>query len=178
MHAFVHAMWKVIAPIVLIAGAARADTPRPPKLQLEITSPAFAPNAEIPGDFTCDGADTSPPLQWRMVPPQAKSLALLVDDPDAPKSTFTHWLVTGISPTSRGVDAGHVPEGATEQANSSGTNGYTPPCPPSGSHRYVFQLFALDTALPATVHTRADLLRAINGHVLAQGKLVGTYTKK
>jgi phosphatidylethanolamine-binding protein (PEBP) family uncharacterized protein len=130
---------------------------------LDVTSSAFANNGAIPSDYTCDGGGMSPPLSWSKAPEGTKSIAVLVEDPDAPHGTFTHWLVTGIAPT-----ATSLPRGAA---------GYTGPCPPSGRHHYLFRVFALDTT-PASGLSRPQFLTAINGHVLATGQLVGTYQRK
>lgn len=145
---------------------------------LEVKSPAFANNGAIPTEFTCDGADVSPPLSWSNVPAGTKTVAILVEDPDAPMGTFTHWLMTGISPTTTSLPkATSLPEGAVAAKNGKGAFGYAGPCPPSGRHRYLFRVFALDMT-PEATPTRADFLKAINGHVLATGLLVGTYQRK
>ena len=144
---------------------------------LKVTSSAFTANEAIPSDFTCDGAEKTPPLSWSNVPADAKSIAILVDDPDAPKGTFTHWIVTNIPPSDTSLsEGGSLPTGATAATNDKGATGYAGPCPPTGTHHYHFRVFALDTTLTQPA-TRADFLREIKGHVLAKGELVGTYTK-
>ena len=112
------------------------------------------------------------------MPAATKSLAILAEDPDAAKGTFTHWLVTGIPPTTTalGISAS-LPEAAVEQKNSSGDVGYKGPCPPSGTHHYDFRVYALDIGMPRTI-SRDEFLKAVKGHVLATGDLVGTYQKK
>jgi len=116
----------------------------------------------IPSAYTCDGARKSPPLAWSAVPPEAKSIAVLVDDPDAPNGPFTHWIVTDIDPTQTSLPADQP--------------GYAAPCPPSGTHHYRFHVYALDIKI-AHAANRAALLKAIEGHVLAEGELVGTYER-
>jgi Raf kinase inhibitor-like YbhB/YbcL family protein len=163
-----------------VPASALADTTTPSKspAALEVKSSAFGNNGDIPPEFTCDGASTTPPLSWSKVPAGTKSVALLVEDPDAPNKPFTHWLVTGIPPatTSLGKSAS-LPQGAVASKNGKGHHGYTGPCPPSGLHHYAFRVYALDITLP-TEMTRDDFVRAINGHTLASGELMGTYRKK
>lgn len=141
-----------------------------------LSSPAFGPGAPIPREHTCDGADRSPPLSWTAPPRRTRSLALIVDDPDAPGGTFTHWLAWGIGPKARRLPAGKP--APVEGRNDSGKTGYLGPCPPGGRHRYVFRLYALDVklTLPAGAG-KPELQRALAGHVLAVAKLVGTYER-
>jgi len=145
---------------------------------VELSSDAFVTGQPIPRRHSCEGEDLSPPLQWGGVPPGAVSLALIVDDPDAPVGTFTHWLAWGISP-----DAGGLAEGQpapSEGRNDFGQAGYRGPCPPRGhgSHRYFFRLHALESepALPSGA-SRNELERAIAGRVVAVAELVGTYQR-
>jgi len=157
-------------------------------MALTLTSAAFAPNGEIPAKFTCDGSDVSPPLAWTGVPPNTKSLALIVDDPDAPdpaapKMTWVHWVLYDIPPTAtslpEGAHAGTLPAGTREGLNDWKRPGYGGPCPPIGRHRYVHKLHALDTTLGDLGHpTKAALEKAIAGHVLEKAELVGTYQKR
>lgn len=137
---------------------------------MTVASPAFLNGAEIPREYGCGGAGTVPPLSFASVPQSAKSLALIATDPDAPGGLFTHWVVWNIPP-------GAAPHGV-EGKNDFGKTGYGPPCPPSGSHRYFFDVYALDTTidLPAG-STREAVEAAMKGHVLARGELVGTYRK-
>jgi Raf kinase inhibitor-like YbhB/YbcL family protein len=151
---------------------------------LQVTSPAFQQGQPIPAKFTCDGANISPPLQWGQPPAGAKSLALIVDDPDAPQGTWVHWILFNLPPTTEGLmesasNDADFPKNALEGINDFRKTGYGGPCPPSGTHRYFFRLYALDTllALPADAK-RADVDRAMAGHVLAQGELMGTYGKR
>jgi Raf kinase inhibitor-like YbhB/YbcL family protein len=139
-----------------------------------LTSPAFTSNGTIPRRYTCDGANVSPALRWTAPPRGTRSLALLVNDPDAPAGTFTHWLGWNISVKARSLRAGqHAP---AEGRNDAGGVGYTGPCPPSGVHRYVFRLYALDRPLALLRGaSAADFTRALRGHVLRVATLVGRY---
>jgi Raf kinase inhibitor-like YbhB/YbcL family protein len=151
-----------------------ADAERP--ASLEVTSSAFRNNEPIPTQYTCEGDGISPPLAWTDVPANTKSIAILMEDPDAPRGTFTHWLVVGIPPDTKQVEAAAIPRLAQAARNDAGKTGYAGPCPPSGRHHYVFRIYALDV-IPAKQLTRARFLEAIRGHVLARGELVGTYAK-
>ena len=154
---------------------------------LALSSPAFAPGGEIPARFTCEGRDLSPALDWTGVPEAAKSLVLIVDDPDAPdpkapKMTWVHWVLYNLPPTTRGlpeaVAAGNLPAGTKEGTNDWKRTGYGGPCPPIGRHRYFHKLYALDTVLPDLKRpTKKQLLAAMEGHVLAEAELVGTYQR-
>src|SRR5437867_2901544 len=135
--------------------------------KMKITSFAFQQGANIPSKFSCDGADTSPPLQIQEIPPAAKSLVLIVDDPDAPSGLFTHWIVWNISPQTSAMAEGSVPKGVSG-TNDFGKSGYGGPCPPSGTHRYYFKIFALDRELDLLSGAkRGQLDAAIRGHVIA-----------
>lgn len=157
-------------------------------MSFSLRSPAFAPNGEIPRRYTCDGDEISPPLEWSGVPPSAKSLALLVDDPDAPdpsapKRVFVHWVVYDLPPTATGLPEGvsekELPAGAHQGLNDNKKRGYGGPCPPVGRHRYFFKLYALDTVLPDLgPATKADLEAAMRGHVLEHAELIGTYARE
>jgi len=144
-----------------------------------ISSSAFADKAEIPSRFTCDGQDVSPPLSFEAVPSGTKSLALIMDDPDAPGGTWVHWVAWNIPPQTRDISESSLPTGTGQGLNDWKRNRYGGPCPPSGTHRYFFKLYALDTTLnlsPAT--TKIDLERAMEGHLLGQGQLMGTYRRR
>jgi Raf kinase inhibitor-like YbhB/YbcL family protein len=146
---------------------------------LKISSPAFAHNKIIPSKYTCDGANVNPPLTVENVPTQAKSLALIVDDPDAPAGTWVHWVVWNISPSVNEIGKNAVPEGASQGITDFRKQRYDGPCPPSGVHRYFFKLYALDSLL--TLGPNVDkvvLERAMKGHILAQAELIGLYTRK
>ncbi len=151
---------------------------------LVVTSPAFTQAAPIPLEYTCDGQDISPPLSWHGVPPNTRSFAVIVDDPDAPMGTWVHWLLFDIPATVSSLSAA-IPQTATlvdgsrYGMNSWGQQRYGGPCPPSGTHRYFFKVYALDTqlALPVGV-TNAQLLQKMQGHILAEGELMGTYRRR
>ncbi|MEO7647730.1 MAG: YbhB/YbcL family Raf kinase inhibitor-like protein [Gemmatimonadaceae bacterium] len=154
---------------------------------ITVVSTAFAPNAEIPARFTCEGEDISLPLTWSGAPAKTKSFALISDDPDAPdpkapKMTYVHWVLYDIpvSVTSLGEGAStHLPAGVREGLNDWKRTGWGGPCPPIGRHRYFFKLYALDTTLgDLGSPTKAALEKAMQGHILAQGELVGTYQKR
>jgi len=145
---------------------------------MKISSSAFSDGANIPSKFTCDGADTSPPLKIEELPSEAKSLVLIVDDPDAPVGLFTHWLVWNIEPKTSAIPEGNAP-GGVQGKNDFGKTGYGGPCPPSGTHRYYFKICALDQQLklPAGAR-RKELDAAMKGHVIAQGELMGRYARQ
>ncbi|HVD94535.1 MAG TPA: YbhB/YbcL family Raf kinase inhibitor-like protein [Candidatus Limnocylindria bacterium] len=146
--------------------------------KMKVTSSAFQQGANIPSKFSCDGPNTSPPLQISDVPTEAKSLVLIVDDPDAPSGLFTHWVVWNISPQATTIAEGSTPKGV-QGTNDFGKSGYGGPCPPSGTHRYYFKVFALDRELDLPVGAkRSQLDSAIKGHVIAQGELMGRYSRK
>jgi Raf kinase inhibitor-like YbhB/YbcL family protein len=153
---------------------------------LTIKSPAFAPNAAIPIKYTCEDDDVSPALEWSGVPQGTRSLALIVDDPDAPdpnapKMVYVHWVLYDIPPSTTGLAEGmrsdRLPKGAREGRNDWGNHGYGGPCPPIGRHRYFFKLYALDSTLGdlGGKATKADVERAMQGHLIEQAELVGTY---
>lgn len=157
-------------------------------MPLTLTSPDFFHNREIPTRFTCEGADVSPALEWDDVPNGTQSFALIVDDPDAPDPakplrTYVHWVLYNIPPDARRLPAevepaGELPSGAEPGLNDWDRTGYGGPCPPKGRHRYFFKLYALDTLLPDLNRPRkADLERAMKGHVLDQAEIIGTYQK-
>lgn len=154
---------------------------------LMLTSPAFPPDGEIPRLYTCEGKDLAPPLQWSGVPDETRSLVLIVDDPDAPdpkapRITWVHWVLYDIPARADGLPEGattaRLPAGTREGLNDWRRTGYSGPCPPIGRHRYVHKLYALDAALPDLDEpTKTQLEAAMEGHVLAQAELVGTYEK-
>jgi Raf kinase inhibitor-like protein, YbhB/YbcL family len=146
--------------------------------KMKVTSSAFQQGANIPSKFSCDGSNASPPLQISDVPAEAKSLVLIVDDPDAPSGLFTHWAVWNISPQTRAIAEGSAPKGV-HGTNDFGKSGYGSPCPPSGAHRYYFKIFALDRDLDLPVGAkRGQLDAAMKGHVVGQGELMGRYSRK
>jgi len=147
-------------------------------VKLEVSSTAFKENTSIPKKYTCDGKDINPPLTIENVPPGTKSLALIVDDPDAPMGIWVHWVLWNIDPKTREIKENSVPQGAIQGINDFGKSSYGGPCPPSGTHRYFFKAYALDTVLNLPQNSRkADLEKAMKGHILGQGQLMGTYKK-
>ncbi|MBI2551718.1 YbhB/YbcL family Raf kinase inhibitor-like protein [Candidatus Uhrbacteria bacterium] len=146
---------------------------------MRIESPAFGQNERIPKKYTCDGEDVNPPLTIADVPEGTKSLALIHDDPDATDGTWVHWTVWNITPDTRALEEGKVPQGAMEGTQSWGRTGYGGPCPPSGAHRYFFKLYALDATLDLPASTDAQgLTSAMEGHILAQAELIGLYERQ
>jgi Raf kinase inhibitor-like YbhB/YbcL family protein len=136
----------------------------------------------IPKQYTCDGENISPPLSWEGIPDGAKSIALICDDPDAPRGTWVHWVLYNLSPGTKSlpekVPAGKAAGGGVQGSNDFGDAGYGGPCPPGGTHRYFFRLYALDAMLqPGGEVTKARLLEAMEGHVMAQGELMGKYER-
>jgi len=153
-------------PQAAIAGSGR----------MKIQSPQFDQNAPIPAIFTCDGDNISPPLAISGVPEEAKSLALIVDDPDAPAGTWVHWTVWNIPPQTPLIEAGNAPAGSVQGVTSSGRAGYGGPCPPSGTHHYFFKLYALDAVLDLSAKAKAAELEAkMVPHVLDKAGLIGVY---
>ena len=155
-------------------------------MKIEVTSSAFTEGASIPVKYTCDGDDASPPLRWSGVPEGAKSLALIADDPDAPGGTWVHWVLYAIPPDVTELEEG-IPttEGLPNAAKQGVTDfkriGYGGPCPPPGHgfHRYFFKVYALDSETDLKPRaTKSDLLGAMNGHILAEGRLIGTYERR
>lgn len=156
-------------------------------MSMKLASPAFAANAAIPARHTCDGGDASPALQWSGLPAGTRSLVLIVDDPDAPdpaapQRTWVHWVLYNLPAKSTGLPEGaqtaQLPAGTREGRNDWKRTGYGGPCPPKGRHRYFHKLYALDVELP-DLHQpdKAQLLKAMEGHVLAHVELVGTYQR-
>ena len=156
-------------------------------MAISITSSAFSPRAEIPSNFTCEGADTSVPLAWTGPPAGTMSYALIVDDPDAPdpkapKMTYVHWVLydipTSVASLAQGASE-HLPTGVRQGVNDWKRAGWGGPCPPIGRHRYFFKLYALDTLLgDLGTPTKAALMSAMEGHVVGHGELMGTYQKQ
>lgn len=151
-------------------------------ISMKVSSSAFAHNGSIPATYTCDGSNTNPPLAFFDIPKDAKSLVLLMDDPDVPKSIrpdgmWDHWVVWNIPPTTSSIKESETPQG-TVGKNSGGESAYYPPCPPNGEHRYFFKLYALDTLLDLPASSRkTDVEKAMKGHILAQAELIGRYNR-
>jgi len=167
------------------SSSAKASEKERSKMTIQLTSSAFLEGAPIPAQYTCDGQDISPPLKWRNVPQGTKTLALICDDPDAPVGTWVHWVLyslpgsvgelpEGLPPTET------LPNGAKQGLNDFRRVGYGGPCPPGGGpHRYFFKLYALNAELDLPPKaTKKDLLRAMEGHILAEGQLMGIYKRK
>ena len=144
----------------------------------QITSPAFENNGFTPKKYTCDGADINPQLLIANVPAETKSLALIVDDPDAPAGIWVHWVVWNIAPQTHEIKENTVPNGATQGLNDFRKRSYGGPCPPSGTHRYFFKLYALDTMLTLDFNaTKAHVEKAMRKHIIAETRIVGLYKR-
>ena len=146
---------------------------------LKLSSPAFGHSEHMPAKYTCDGPDVNPPFTIENIPPEAKSLALIVDDPDAPAGTWVHWVVWNISPATREIKEHSLPSGAQEGMTDFRKRGYGGPCPPSGTHRYFFKLYALNSVLSLSANaTKSALVSAMKGRIIAQTELIGLYKRK
>jgi Raf kinase inhibitor-like YbhB/YbcL family protein len=189
----------VLLILCMTQGCRRRELPaseNSDRLTIELRSSAFADGAAIPRTFTCDASDRSPPLEWSGVPASARALALICDDPDAPRGTWSHWVVFNIPVQIKSLGEGIprdeiIPAAAMEGSppsasdveaiqgkNAFGNTGYGGPCPPAGTHRYFFRLYALDAKLDlGHSATRKDVLKAIEGRVLAEGRLMGKYRR-
>jgi hypothetical protein len=170
----------ITVALVTVPGACRGeDSPETPEapMTISLTSPEFGEGGTIPRRFTCDGENVSPPLEFANVPAEAAEVALLVEDPDAPRGTFVHWFMWGIQAGTSSLGAGEVPGSASQGKNDFGRQGYAGPCPPPGSaHRYIFTVFAVDERLDLSAGASSnDLRRALAGTVLASGSLTGRY---
>ncbi|GAA3127887.1 YbhB/YbcL family Raf kinase inhibitor-like protein [Kribbella aluminosa] len=147
--------------------------------RITVSSPAFHDGGSIPAKYTCDGAGNSPPLAWTGTPDDAKALAIVVDDPDAPSGTFTHWVLLDVDPKTTSLAAGGTPPGAAQAANSAGKPSYYGPCPPSGMHHYRFTVYALSKATNLPAGTKlADALKSIDGSTIARGQLTAVYKRQ
>lgn len=154
---------------------------------MQLTSPAFSANGDIPGRHTCDGENVSPPLSWSGLPEGTRSLALVVDDPDAPdpaapRMVWVHWVLYNLpahtAGLAEGIVPGALPDGTREGLNDWKRTGYGGPCPPIGRHRYFHKVYALDVILSDLGHpTKAQLEEAMKGHVLGKAELIGTYQR-
>lgn len=184
--------WRMCLPLLALAafvscqGVDRSDAAkaRKKKVEIKVTSSAFQNDGMIPAKYTCDGPDVSPPIAWNGVPEGTKSIALICDDPDAPGGTWVHWVLYSLPASTKSLSE-HVPpdkvlpNGAKQGTTDFGKIGYGGPCPPSGTHRYFFKVFALDTMLSLNSGaTKAQLVKAMEGHILAQGQLIGKYSRK
>ena len=145
---------------------------------LHITSPAFQNNGSIPRQYTCDGKDINPPLEIENCPTGAKSIAFICDDPDASVGTWVHWVLWNIDPNTKEISENAVPQGAVEGMNDFKRHAYGGPCPPSGTHRYFFKVYALDTMLDISPNsTKSALEKAMKGHIIAEGQIIGLYKR-
>ena len=146
---------------------------------MKISSTAFGHNKPIPKKYTCDGSDVNPPLKFEEIPANARSLALIVDDPDAPMGTWVHWVVWNIDPKTTEIKENSVPKGSMQGMNDFRKHDYGGPCPPSGTHRYFFKVYALDAELKLGSNSRKkDVEKAMQNHILAKGELIGLYSRK
>jgi Raf kinase inhibitor-like YbhB/YbcL family protein len=146
---------------------------------MNLISPDFSEGAHIPERFTCDGDDVSPTLRIDGVPEGTKSLLLIVDDPDAPRGTFTHWLIWNLPPDVTEISAEPIPSKGVPGTNDFGTNEYGGPCPPSGVHRYYFKVYALDTTLELSAKSKRKAVNAaMEGHIVEEASLMGRYERK
>lgn len=180
---------RLLSCATLVVATALVATPgnaKEPRMTLQLSSTAFVHEAPMPARLTCDGEDRSPALQWSGVPAGTRSLALVVDDPDAPdpaapRMTWVHWVIYNVPATAAGLAEGasrQLPAGTREGVNDWGRTGYGGPCPPVGRHRYFHKLYALDVVLPDLGQPdKARLMKAMEGHILGHTALIGTYQR-
>ena len=146
---------------------------------ISITSSAFARQGNIPEKYTCKGDNVNPPIHVENIPINAKSVVLIMDDPDAPGETWDHWIMWDIPATTKDIQENSVPRGAIQGTNSWGNTKYQGPCPPSGTHRYVFKVYALDTTVELRTNSKKNAVeQAMRGHIIARGELIGMFSKK
>jgi Raf kinase inhibitor-like YbhB/YbcL family protein len=147
--------------------------------RMKISSPAFEDQGQIPGKYTCDGANVNPPLRMENLPAGARSLALVFDDIDAPRGTYVHWILWNLDPGTKEIKENSVPPGSVQGLNDFKKNHYGGPCPPRRAHRYVFKVYALDIRLDLDSNsTKKDLEKAMGGHVVEEVHLTGSYKKR
>jgi Raf kinase inhibitor-like YbhB/YbcL family protein len=171
-------LWLTVA-ILAVSFSCASGKEKKKMSEMKLTSPAFVTNGYIPARYTCDGTDINPPLVFANVPAEAKSLALVVDDPDAPIGMWVHWVVWNIDPATREIAEDNVPRNAAQGKNDWKRNSFGGPCPPSGVHRYFFKLYALDTRLNLGAGTtKTDLEKAMQVHVLAKAEMIGLYKRR
>jgi len=178
-------LWVAAILLTLVCSCSNtAPKGKANKMTIQVTSPAFSEGGSIPSKYTCDGPNISPPLKWASIPDGTKSIALIVDDPDAPRGDWVHWVAYDMPSGVKELPERVPPErmlgnGGRQGTNDFGKIGYGGPCPPSGTHRYFFKVYALDKLLGlAPGATKAQLLKAMDTHVLAQGQLMGRYARK
>ena len=181
----------IVLPLAGCANRSQVTQPPPAnastnnKAEIKLTSSAFSEGQPIPRAYTCDGVNISPPLEWSGVPKTARTIAIVCDDPDAPDApggAWVHWVLYNLPPTATGIveggASGSLPAGTRDGVNDWGRTGYGGPCPPIGRHRYFHKLYALDVALADLGKAKkADVERAMKGHVVAESTLIGTYQK-
>lgn len=176
-------MVAVLSLKICAATSTAAASQQPKPMNIKVTSSAFAEGGMIPKQYTCDGKDVSPPLAWDGVPATAKTIAIICDDPDAPMGTWVHWVLFNLPASTKELTENVptkkvLPNGAKQGTNDFGRIGYGGPCPPGGTHRYYFKVYALDCELKLDAGaTKAQLLKAMEGHVLAEGQLMGKYKR-
>ena len=183
-------LFVITALAITVCGCEQKKVPgavseeRSQDMTISVSSSTFPEGGTIPAKYTCDGNDVSPPLKWTGVPEATKSLALISDDPDAPVGTWVHWVMWNVPPSVGELaedvsPKAELPDGSRQGISDFRRPGYGGPCPPSGVHRYYFKLYALDTMLDLPSSTRkADLLKAMKGHVLTEGQLMGKYSRR
>jgi len=160
------------------------NQPQDKTMSMQLTSTAFKEGQPIPRQYTCDGVNISPPLEWSGVPKTAKTITIVADDPDAPSGTWVHWVVYDLPAENIGLvenlpATANLKAGGFQGANDFRKIGYGGPCPPSGTHRYFFKVYALDLELPLKAGaTKAEVEKAMEGHIVAQGQLMGTYNRQ
>lgn len=174
----------LFAWIILIPLTTGAEMKGGSIMKFKVESPAFQDGGMIPKKYTCDGFDVSPPLIWTGIPAETKGIAVIVDDPDAPMGTWVHWIVYNILPGTKGLPENVPPLKTLSNGGKQGTNdfrktGYGGPCPPGGTHRYYFRVYALDAEVDLDAGaTKAELLKVMEGHVISEGELMGRYKRQ
>lgn len=175
-------MVTVVVAAIILVGCNKSKQPETlilPEGKMQIESSAFVNNQSISAKYTCDGENVSPPLKISAVPESTVSLALIVDDLDAQGGTFVHWVVWNIGAKISEIFEGVLPQGAIEGVNDFGKNGYGGPCPPTGVHRYLFKVYALDQQLDlSTASSKNDLEKAMSGHIIDKAEIVGLYQRQ
>mgnify|MGYP001006343548 FL=1 len=180
---FILFLLAVFLSVFIVFTAAKKPTPAPKPLitnllNMQLISPEFKNNEIIPGKFTCDGLNINPELKIYGIPDNALSLAIILNDPDSVGGDWSHWVAWNIDPKTSNIAENSVPTGAVVGKTDFGNNKYGGPCPPSGSHKYIFYLYALDTSLDIPQNsTKADLLKALEGHLIAETELMGVYSR-
>lgn len=175
---FVILLTVLFSPYNILKSGKQFPTPTKGDYRMKIISSAFEHNTMMPSMYTCDGVNINPPLTFEDIPKEAESLVLLVDDPDAPGGTFHHWSIYNMDPTTTHIEENAKLTSGVEGITSYGTTGYKGPCPPSGTHRYFFKLYALDTKLDLPDKaTYNEIQNAMQNHILASSELIGLYSR-